>query len=72
MVIEERVSTGDRMKSSGMGVRGNDGLQWEDMQSFHDCQKLLGKFFMVGILGKRVVVSIPFSLKVNILARPCK
>lgn len=41
----------------------------DSLQNFHDCQRLLGKFLMVGILGKRVMVSIPFSLKVNIPAR---
>lgn len=66
--IEERVRTEDKMKSSGMGVRGNS-LQWEEVQKFHECQRLLGQFFMVDISGKRVMVTISFSLKVKILAR---
>lgn len=51
-----------------MGVRGNDNLQREEMRNFHECQRLLGKFFMVGISWKSVMVSILFSLKVKILA----
>jgi len=67
--IEERVKTEDKIKSSGMEVRGNHSLRWEKMQNFHECQRPLGRFFMVGISEKSIMVSIPFSLTVKILAR---
>lgn len=50
MEIEERVKTGDKMKSCRVKERENDCLQWKKMQNFHKCQRLLGKVLIVGIM----------------------
>lgn len=48
--IEERVKTGDKMKNCRVRERENYCLQWKKMQNFHNCQRLLGKVFIVDIM----------------------